>query len=201
MKNIDEQKIKNTLNDIHIQTKYHNKSEAFAQFMISVIYFFIVYFMFYDIIILDMFPTIFNYEPGVGSIILGVFLLGLYNALTYNMSVSKNIRYLKYENNKYVKNFLIFIPIGSFIASFVLFICDIIDDSKYKNNKKELIESITPDEYLYLIANKKDLSVNEKSVLKTEILPALKRSTEFDEDKMFLTFLNKQHKRKNVFNK
>ncbi len=196
MKNFDDQTIKKTLNDIHLQTQYNNKSEASVHCAISLLFSLIVYFMFYNIIILDMFPTIFNYEPEVGSLISGIFILGIYNSLTYNISVSKHIRYLKYENNQNIKNFLVFIPIASFIVSFFWFVCDIFDDSRYKNNKKELIESITPKEYLYLISKKEDLSVNENLVLEKEILPALKRSTEYNENEMFLKFLNKKHKTK-----
>lgn len=196
MKNFDDQTIKKTLNDIHLQIQYNNQSEAILQCAISLLYSLISYFMFYDIIILDMFPTIFNYEPEVGSLISGIFILGIYNSLTYNISVSKHIRYLKYENNQNIKNFLVFVPIASFIVSFFWFACDIFDDSRYKNNKKELIESITPKEYLYLISKKEELSVNENLVLEKEILPALKRSTEYNENEMFLKFLNKKHKTK-----
>lgn len=187
-------KLKSKLDYFVEKNKVHSRKTLMNDYFLQLINFFVLYFFFYDILLMDMLPTIFNYVPSFGTIFV-LFLFGMgYNFICYLSQIKNDPKFQKHRNNKFVL-FLVLIPPLSFLLATIWFVVNLVEfyfmdyEEADKKEYDRFIESLNIQDYLSLI--EENLSKEEQEAVNLHIKPKVSKISNFNPETIFLEHLRK----------
>lgn len=155
-------KLKSKLDYFVEKNKVHSRKTLMNDYFLQLINFFVLYFFFYDILLMDMLPTIFNYVPSFGTIF--VLFLVLIPPLSFLLATIW------------------------FVVNLVEFYFMDYEEADKKEYDR-FIESLNIQDYLSLI--EENLSKEEQEAVNLHIKPKVSKISNFNPETIFLEHLRK----------